>query len=108
MKIDIKATKIELTEEIKDYVQKKMDMVDKYLGKMPVINCRVEVGTTVGGQNKGKIYRTEVNLDLAGTLIRVEKTADELYKSVDKVKDHLDLQIKKHKERMIERKRKAA
>ncbi|MFC1678224.1 HPF/RaiA family ribosome-associated protein [Patescibacteria group bacterium] len=41
MKINIKATKIELTPEIKDYIQLKMNMLEKYLGKIKIINVTI-------------------------------------------------------------------
>lgn len=99
MQIQIKATKIELTPEIKDYIQKKMDMLEKYFGTFHPTACKVEVGLAVGGQNSGKIYRTEVNLNLPGELIRVEKTEKNIYKSIDKVKDHLRISILKYKDK---------
>ncbi len=97
MDIQIKATKIKLTPEIKEYAQKKMDMLDKYLGSFKPVNCDVEIGLAVGGQANGKIYRTEVNLKLPGELIRVEKTEKDILKSIDKVKDHLRMSIQKYK-----------
>ncbi|MFA6106822.1 MAG: ribosome-associated translation inhibitor RaiA [Patescibacteria group bacterium] len=97
MNIQIKATKIKLTPEIKEYVQKKMDMLDKYLGNFKPTNCDVEIGLAVGGQLNGRIYRTEVNLKLPGELIRVEKTEKDILKSIDKVKDHLRMAIQKYK-----------
>ena len=106
MQIKIKATNIELTSEIKDYVQEKMDMLDKYLGNIQVINCDVEVGMAVGGQNRGKIYRAEANLNVPGDLLRVEKTEKDLFKAIDKVKDHLTRSIKRYKEKRIDKKRK--
>jgi len=39
MNINIKATKIKLTPEVKGYIQEKMDMVEKYLGGITPINC---------------------------------------------------------------------
>ena len=107
MRINIKATKIELTQEIKDYVQEKMDMLEKYLGDIQVLHCDVEVGMSVGGQNKGKIYRAEANLEVLGNLLRVEKTEKELFKAIDKVKDHLTRSIKRYKEKRIDRRRRA-
>jgi len=105
MQIKIKASKLELTPAIRDYFQIKMDMVEKYLGEVPVINCDVEIEKTVGGQNKGEIFRAEVNLEVPRQLLRVEKTARDLYKAIDKVKDHLTLVIKKYKEKIIDKKR---
>lgn len=98
MKVQIKGTGLELTEELKDYVQKKMDMLEKYLGDTQVLNCDVELGIEPGPhQNKGKIYRAEVNLQVPGDLLRVEKTEKYLFKAIDKVKDHLARSIKKYR-----------
>ena len=107
MQINIKATNIELTPEIKDYVQEKMDMLEKYLGSVQVLNCDVEVGMSVGNQQSGKIYRTEANLVVPGDLLRVEKTEKDLFKAIDKVKDHLTRSIRRYKEKRIDRDRKA-
>lgn len=107
MQIKIKATKIELTSELKDYIQEKMDMLEKYLGSIKVQNCDVEVGLAVGGQNSGEIYRCEVNLQVPHELIRMEKTEKELFKAIDKVKDHLIRSIGKYKEKRIDKNRKA-
>jgi len=38
MQIQIKATKIELTDAIRDYVQKKVDMLEKYIGDVLLQN----------------------------------------------------------------------
>ena len=106
MQINIKSTNIELTSEIKDYVQEKMDMLEKYLGTIAVTNCDVEVAMDVNSQQKGEIFRAEVNLTVPGELIRVEKTEKDLYKAIDKVKDHLVRSIKRYKEKKADKKRK--
>lgn len=106
MRINIKATKIELSDPIRDYIQEKMDMLEKYLGSVVVINCDVEVAMDVNSQQKGEIFRAEVNLSVPGELIRVEKTEKNLYKAIDKVKDHLTRSIKRYKEKRMDKKRK--
>lgn len=108
MIINLKATKITLTENNKTYIQEKMDMLDKYLGSIPVTNCDVEVAMAVGNQNNGKIYRAEVNMSVPGELLRVEKTEKELLKAVDKVKDHLARSIRRYKTKRIDKKRKVS
>jgi putative sigma-54 modulation protein len=82
-----------------------MDMLEKNLGSIKVLNCDVEVGMTSNHHNKGEIYRTEVNLNLPGELLRVEKTEEDLYRSIDNVKDHLTMAIKKYKEKRVDRNR---
>ena len=99
MIIKLKATKLELTEAIADYFQEKMDMLDKYLGGIQVLNCDCEIEKAIGSQHKGEIFRAEANIEVPGEILRVEKTEADLYKAIDKVKDHLELVIKKYKEK---------
>jgi len=99
MKINLKATKIEMTDAIASYAQEKMDMLDKYLGTTQIINCDVELERIIGGQNKGEIFRVEVNLEVPHELLRIEKTEADLYKAIDKVKDHLSEVIVKYREK---------
>lgn len=108
MKISIKAKKIILSPNIKEYVQEKMDMLDKYLGAINVINCDVEIAKDISDQHKGEIFRAEVNLSVPGELIRVEKTEKDLYKAIDKVKDHLVRSIGRYKEIKMDKKRQGA
>ena len=105
MQIHIKSTRLEMTDAIRDYFQDKMDMVEKCLGDLKVINCDVEIEKVVGGQHKGDIYRAEVNLQVPRELLRVEKTEEDLYKAIDKVKNDLELIIKKHKEKIRDKQR---
>ena len=94
-----------MTDAISNYVQEKMDMLDKYLGNTQVLNCDFEVEKIAGTQNKGEIFRAEVNLEVPHELLRVEKTADDLYKAIDKVKDHLDGVIVKYREKARDKRR---
>ena len=100
MNIQIKSTKIELTEELKNFIQEKMDMLEKFLGAIPVINCDFEVELTTHHHNKGAIYRAEANLNLPGELLRIEKTEENINKAIEKVKDHLAEAIKKYKDKL--------
>ena len=88
MKINhIKGTNMELTEPIKDYIMEKIGGLDKYWDK--IIDADVEVGMITKNQQSGDIYRCEVNMRVPGKVLRVEKTEPDLYKAIDKVKDHL-------------------
>ncbi len=99
MKIRLKMTKLEVTGGIQDYFQRKMDMLDKYLNGVQVLNCDCEVEKIGGAQKSGKVFRAEVNLEVPGSLLRVEREETDVYKAIDKVKDHLVLVIKKHRDK---------
>lgn len=105
MNINLKASNLELTPAIHEYVQTKVDMLEKYLGDIQVINCDFEVEKSVGGQNKGEIYRAEINLEIPRELLRVDKTEVDLYKAIDKVKDHMEEMIISHKEKLRDQRR---
>ena len=105
MLIKIKATNLELTPALKAYVQDKISMLDKYLGRQKVITAEVELELTTKHHLKGEIFRAEMNLQLPGELLRVTKTEKNLYKAVDKVKDHLAEMIIKSKDKKADRRR---
>jgi len=101
MNIKIKATRVELSEELKDYIEKKVGMLEKYLGSVQATNMDVEVEKTTNHHQKGDIYRAEFNLAVPGELLRVEKSEGEIKKAIDKVKDHMEVVIKKYKEKKL-------
>lgn len=102
MQVNIRANNLSLTPAIKSYIEEKMEAIEKYLGNFPVINCDFEVELTTNHHHKGDIFRAEVNLSIPKELLRVEKTEADLYKAIDKVKDHLVDSIKKYKEKIVD------
>jgi len=105
MHVNIKTKNLELTPAIANYVQTKVEMLEKYLGNIKIINCDFEVEKSVGGQNKGEIFRAEINLDIPRQLLRVDKTEADLYKAIDKVKDHVEQMIIDYKEKLRDKRR---
>lgn len=105
MKINIKSKNLELTPAIKSYAQEKMDMLEKYLGSIQVVNCDFEVEKTTNHHQKGNIFRAEANLEVPGELLRVEKEEEDLYKAIDKVKDHLMRSIRRYKQKKEDKRR---
>jgi len=105
MKINIKATNLSLTPAIRSYIEEKMAAVEKFLGSVEIINFDFEVELTTKHHHKGEIFRAEANLEIAKDLLRTEKLESDLYKAVDKVKDHLIDLIKKTKEKRIAKRR---
>ncbi|HPD08058.1 MAG TPA: ribosome-associated translation inhibitor RaiA [Patescibacteria group bacterium] len=99
MQANIKANNFELTPAIKSYVEKKLNMLDKYLGSIVPISCDVEVERTTRHHWKGDVFRAEINLELPGELLRIEKVEPNLYKAIEKAKDRLAPMIVKYKEK---------
>jgi len=95
MKITIKTTNIDLTQDIKNYVNEKIGGVSKFVEG--VIEVFVEVGRTTYHHQSGRIFRAEVNMRLPDKVLRVEAERKDLKLAIDEVKDKLQRQIKKYK-----------
>lgn len=101
MTINILAKDIELTPAIREYAEEKMQSLEKYMESIRHID--IEVGMAEGHQHSGKIFMCKANVQIGGETILVEREADDLYKAIDKVKDHLRETITQWKKKMEER-----
>jgi putative sigma-54 modulation protein len=101
MKVNIKTKNFELTEAIREYIQTKMDYLDKFVSdweKDGGVEVDFEAAKDTNHHNKGNIYYAEANLIVPGKTIRVEKNADDLHAAIDEVKEVLANEIKEYKE----------
>ncbi|MFA5936160.1 MAG: ribosome-associated translation inhibitor RaiA [Patescibacteria group bacterium] len=103
MTINIRATGMELSPAIRQYVEDKMNTLEKYAGDIILIDAVVGMETT--HHQKGSIYTCAINVELKGDLLRVERNAEDLYKAIDKVRDHLRETLAQRKEKMIDERR---
>ncbi len=103
MKINIKATGIELTPAISGYVEKKISHIEKYLDKKsgPDVVAQVEVGKSTRHHKAGNVFRAEVHITGAGLDLYAVSEMEDLYAAIDVVKDeivHNLLQLKGKRE----------
>ncbi|MFH1620951.1 MAG: ribosome-associated translation inhibitor RaiA [Patescibacteria group bacterium] len=99
MNINIRAVNMELTPAIKQYVEEKFTSLDKFTGDIMQID--VDLGKESNHHNKGKIMNCAAVLELKGDVIKVERAAEDLYKAIDKVRDHLRETLAQMKEKKI-------
>ena len=107
MKINIKATGIELTPAISDYVYKKLASLEKYIGNSQDIVAQVEVAKVTRHHKQGEIFRAEIHLT-GGIDIYVATETEDLYSSIDKVKDDITLELVQTKDKQMTLTRKGA
>ncbi len=119
MKIDIKATNIVLTQEIKDIIEEKISPLEKFVqslydpeyispssGKVKSVpRAWVEVGKEISRHKKGPFFRAECQLSFAGKSVRSEATSDNLGKAITEVKNELQKMLKKEKEKALRKRR---
>ncbi len=100
MTITIRANGIDLTPAIKGYVEEKFESIQKFFPSMLLID--VTVGMETHHHNKGDIYSCSANVEIPGNVLKIERNEEDLYKAIDKVKDHLRETLAQRKERMVD------
>jgi putative sigma-54 modulation protein len=100
MKINIKATNLDLTPSIVEYIEEKISSVDKFLEKFEgksEIEVFVEIARTTNHHRKGEVFRAEANMEVPGKVLRADHEDWDVRVAIDKVKDKLQVEAKKYK-----------
>ena len=112
MNIIIKGTNLELHNDLKEYVNEKIGGLKKFVENDNIdsnsIIARVELAKTTQHHQHGNIYKAEVNLQLSGKMLRSVEESDDIYKSIDNVKDELREMINNYKDEKITKTRRGA
>jgi len=88
MRTNIKATGITLTPSISDYIEKKINMLEKFFSGEEVL-VNVEVGRTTKHHKSGDIFRAEIHLTAGGEEYYSVAETEDLYAAIDEVKDEI-------------------
>ncbi len=95
---NIRINNLELTEELRGYVQKRLNALDKYVPKNETdVICEVELSKTSEYDSKGQIYYAEINLWLAGEEFRATNYEKTMHAAIDQAKDEISTEIRRQK-----------
>ncbi|MBT9139912.1 MAG: Ribosome hibernation promotion factor [Dehalococcoidia bacterium] len=92
MKLSIRGKNIEVTDALREYVQKRIGRIDKYFAA----DADAQVTLSV---ERG-LHKVEVTAGVNGLLLRAEEGTGDMYASIDLVVDKLERQIAKYKTRI--------
>ena len=95
MEIIIHGDKLKITEAMKDYIEEKLEKLNKYLENSD--NVRASVMVKV----KNHEQRVEITIPLKAFILRSEESKEDFYAAVDKTIDKLERQIRKNKTRIM-------
>jgi ribosomal subunit interface protein len=105
MKINLKATNMELTEAINDYVVKKITNLGRLLQKIEngeeKILINFEVGQNTKHHKAGSIYHADCLININGQEFYSSEDKEDLYEAIDAVKDQLFMEISKNKDKKM-------
>src|SRR3989338_2569551 len=98
MKIDIVTKNISLDEPLENFVREKIGGLDKLIGN-DKSEARVEIGKPSRHHKSGRVFRAEANIRMGGVLLRASCEHEDLRNAIIDVKDELQEQIRKFKEK---------
>ena len=104
MTTTIQASGIDMTDALRQYAEEKIGTLEKFFPG--IVKIDIDMGMDSQHHQKGKVYYAEVNVSIPGKVVRVMKEAEDLYKAIDKVKDHLKVELQKMKEKMRDKDKK--
>lgn len=94
MRTNIKATGIDLTPALTNYVNEKVGMLDKLLVNYGDVLAEVEIGKETRHHKTGNWFFAEINLKCDGKLLRHVSEESDLYAAIDKMKDGIAEEIR--------------
>lgn len=102
MRIDIKATNISITPSIVEYVDKKVNMLEKFFRSGEDVLINVEVGKISKHHKSGEVFRAEIRIASSGRNCYAAVEADNLYAAIDEVKDEVAHELNSSRKRAID------
>ncbi len=91
MKYNIRGENVEVTNAIKEYVERKIGKLERYFDTPPASDVNVNISVYNEEQ------QIEVTIPMTNLLLRAEVQHVDLYAAIDLVVDKLERQIRKHK-----------
>jgi len=92
MRIILSGKNMEITDSLRDQVNKKVKKLERYFG--PEIEAQVTLSV------ERSRHMVEVTIPFDGVILRAEEVTDDMYASIDMVLDKLEKQIHKHRTKL--------
>ncbi|SDW43867.1 putative sigma-54 modulation protein [Marininema mesophilum] len=91
MKYNVRGNNIELTDALREYVEKKLSRMEKYFDSTQTTEAFVSMSVFKDE------HKVEVTVPFPGVLVRAEEASENMYASIDNVLEKLERQIRKYK-----------
>ncbi|MEK4228449.1 ribosome hibernation-promoting factor, HPF/YfiA family [Solibacillus sp. FSL H8-0538] len=92
LNFNIRGENIEVTPAIRDYVEGKIEKIERYFNED--VNANANVNLKVYNDRQTKV---EVTIPMKNVTLRAEERHNDMYAAIDLIVDKLERQIRKHK-----------
>ncbi len=91
--INIKTTNFEQTAATEELLEKRLATLEKFLPEgETMLVCDVELEKQTG-QQSGRIFRAEINLQVGGTLLRATATEEKMEDAIEQAKNEMKTEL---------------
>ncbi len=101
MKIDIKASHLDLTPALREYIEMKVGSLEKFLKRWETegeVEVWVEIDRTSNHHHKGDVFRAVIDIRLPNKALRATEVHEDIRAAIDRAKDVMRQEIGKHKD----------
>lgn len=95
MNVLVRGRNVDVTNALKEYVEKRVGKLDKFLDGVEDINVVLVV--------EGDSHKVEVTIPVNGMILRGEEATADMYASIDLVVEKLEKQIERYKGKLARR-----
>lgn len=97
IRINVSSKNLEITQALREYVDKKVAKIEKYLNDNQTASAEVMLRTERG------IHIAEVTMNLSGIILRGEGNTADMYTSIDAAVNRIERQFNKYKTKISRR-----
>jgi putative sigma-54 modulation protein len=105
MNLDVHGRNIEVTDWIREYVEKKVNRLERFLPQVREARADLVYSDTRAAADR---YTAQLTIWANGQILRAEESTGDIFASIDAIVDKMYRQIDRHKGRRQKNKRRAA
>ncbi|HOO45874.1 MAG TPA: ribosome-associated translation inhibitor RaiA [Deltaproteobacteria bacterium] len=96
MQLDITFKNIDSSDALKDYASKRFSKLAKYIDRPTEVHVVLSV--------EKRRHKADISVNADGVMINAVEITEDMYSAIDMVMDKLERQVKKHKEKLQDKK----
>ncbi|MFZ1757378.1 MAG: ribosome-associated translation inhibitor RaiA [Caldilineaceae bacterium] len=105
MKLNVHGRNIEVTDWIHQYIEKKVERLERYLPQAREAKAELVYSETRAAADR---YTAQLTIWANGRILRAEESTDDIFASIDAIMDKMSRQIERYKGRRFKNKRREA
>jgi ribosomal subunit interface protein len=103
MQINLQSKNFDITESVRDYVLKRVTNLEKLLSRIEEnggdVMVNFEVGKSTKHHKSGEVFHADCFININGNKFYASSDKEDVYQSIDEIKDSLFNDIQKNKDR---------